>query len=90
MIDYQEDVLEFRIGAHILSFTPARVNFETFNLVGNYYGIIFIEKTGRYEIIYSKMGTRLLLNSSNGESRDLPFHSGTWHFLPDTVKVRSK
>jgi hypothetical protein len=62
-----------------------------------YYGIIFffpnegdglISKDGRYDVVhhYHMDWERLLINNKDGV-KDLPFHSGTFRFLPDEIKV---
>lgn len=50
-------------------------------------GISFDLPPLRYEIISSPLGIRLLINGAEGEMRDLPFHPGTFHFLPDFIEV---
>jgi len=62
-----------------------------------YYGIIFfiknegdglISKDARYDVVhhYHMDWERLIINSKSGWM-DLPFHAGTYRFLPDQVKV---
>lgn len=62
-----------------------------------YYGIIFIienegdgliSKHARYDIVHHyHMGwERLIINNKEGW-KDLPFHAGTFRFLPEQIKV---
>lgn len=62
-----------------------------------YYGIIFIVEDGgdglchkhsKYDIVhhYHMDWERLIINNKEGV-RDLPFHGGTYRFLPDGIKV---
>lgn len=86
-IDYTADNLQFKVGEFILSF-PTNIKFETFNHPGNYYGIDFYQEKFKFEVIDSKIGTRILINGTLGESKDLPLNKGTAHFLPDFIKVK--
>ncbi len=87
MIDYKASQLDFKVGNFILSF-PTNIKFDTFNDPKNYYGIIFHYEKYKFEVMESKIGARLLINGVMGESKDLPFHEGTAHFLPDFIKVK--
>ncbi len=62
-----------------------------------YYGIIFLMpcegdslfcKDERYDVVhhYHMEWERLIINTKDGW-KDLPFHKGTYRFLPDQVKV---
>ena len=49
--------------------------------------ITFFIKTERYEVINNfSMGYRLLINNRGGD-KDIPFHSGTFDFLPKDIEV---
>jgi hypothetical protein len=87
LMDYTIDILEFKIGNFMLSF-PNTIRFDTFNNPGDYYGIDFYYEKYKFEVLDSRIGTRLLINGSIGEAKDLPFNKGTAHFLPDFVKVK--
>ena len=86
-IDYKANHLDFKVGDFILSF-PTDIKFDTFNDPVNYYGIIFHYEKYKFEVMESKIGIRLLISGTMGESKDLPFHKGTAHFLPNFVKVK--
>lgn len=62
-----------------------------------YYGIIFLVenqgdglcyKDARYDVVhhYHMDWERLIINNKEGW-KDLPFHQGTYRFLPDSIKV---
>lgn len=62
-----------------------------------YYGIIFIRenegdgllsKDARYDVVhhYHMDWERLIINTKDGW-KDLPFHQGTYRFLPDGIEV---
>jgi len=87
MIDFKKPKLDFKIGSYIISF-PSNIKFDTFNDPDNYYGINFYQDKYRFEIIASKIGTRLLITGKMGEAKDLPFNKGTLHFLPDFVQAQ--
>lgn len=72
------------------------IKYETYNNKW-YYGIIFIFenegngylwKDARYDIVhhYHMDWERLIINNKEG-CKDLPFHQGTYRFLPDSIKV---
>jgi len=62
-----------------------------------YYGIIFtlpdkgnrtFNKDGKYDVVhhYHMDWERLIINDEQGW-KDIPFHRGTYHFLPEGIKV---
>lgn len=62
-----------------------------------YYGIIFfvenegdglLSKNAKYDVVhhYHMDWERLIINNKEGW-KDLPFHQGTYRFLPDGIKV---
>ena len=83
------------IGNKLFIFNP-EIRYETYQNEW-YYGIIFfiegegddlICKDGRYDVVhhYHMDWERLLINNKDGW-KDLPFHNGTFRFLPDQIKV---
>jgi hypothetical protein len=51
-------------------------------------GIIFHHDKFTYNIVHNKIDwDRLFINGDDGSVRDLPFHEGTWRFLPSCIKV---
>lgn len=53
-----------------------------------YYGIIFHIGEGRWDVIHNiHMGNRLLISEHPYWLKDIPFHKGTFNFLPDGIKV---
>ena len=51
-----------------------------------YYGIIFYINGGKYELIHNyALGNRILSNSKEGWSTDIPFKAATFHLLPEGV-----
>lgn len=87
LIDYKTESIKFKVGEFVLFFST-NVLFETFNDPKNFYGVVFFYDKHRFEVMESAIGTRLLISGQNGESRDLPFHLGTAHLLPDFIKVK--
>ncbi len=68
---------------------PDNIKFEIFNIPGSYSGFNICDQKYEYELIDGLMGLRLLITSvdpNTTDTRDLPFHDGTKHFLPDFVK----
>jgi hypothetical protein len=68
---------------------PDQMQFEPFEELPDYYGIIFDVKGMKHQIIHHMdLGYRILIYiTGEGMSRDIPFHKGTEHFLPEGVKV---
>jgi hypothetical protein len=75
---------------------PNHVRYETYSNEW-YYGIIFIfegegnpsfGKDARYDVVhhYHMDWERLIINDKEGW-KDIPFHEGTFRFLPDEIKV---
>ena len=73
-----------------------QIKYETYSNEW-YYGIIFlipnegdglICKEGRYDIVhhYHMDWERLIINNKEGW-KDLPFHGGTYKFLPEGIQV---
>ena len=73
-----------KIGSFKLSF-PVEINFETFEDPGNCYGVIFRTNEYRYQVLDSKLGTRIFVNGREGEVRDMPFNEGTARWLPECI-----
>lgn len=85
----------YTLGKKLFVFDP-KIKFETYQNKW-YYGIIFIipgegdgilSKDARYDVVhhYHMDWERLIINTKEGW-KDLPFHAGTYRFLPDGVKV---
>lgn len=87
-MNYTSDLLKFTIGKFTLHFSN-KIYFETFNDPDNYYGITFHINGKRYQVIESKLGTRLLINGAEGEAKDIPFNDNTVGFLPDGIDVKT-
>jgi hypothetical protein len=87
IIDYNTDSLNFKVGDFVLTF-PTNIRFETYNVPENYYGLIFFHNNYKYDIVDCKLGTRIIINGREGDSKDMPFNLGTAEFLPDCVKVK--
>jgi hypothetical protein len=88
---YQMYVLD----KHLFLFDSS-IRYETYQNE-SYYGIIFfidgegdglICKDARYDVVhhYHMDWERLIINTKEGW-KDLPFHKGTYRFLPDQIKV---
>lgn len=75
-----------RIGKYLFIF-PESLKYEIINEPGDYYGVIFYDGKYKYQVLDCKLGYRLLINGEEGEYRDLPFHNGTTHFLPDCIQI---
>lgn len=83
------------IGKNLFMF-DSDIKFETYKNEW-YYGIIFTiegagdgiyNKDARYDIVhhYHMDWERLIINDKQGW-KDLPFHEGTFRFLPEQIKV---
>lgn len=83
------------IGNNLFMF-DSNIKFETYKNEW-YYGIIFyidgqgdglMCKDARYDIVhhYHMDWERLIINDKQGW-KDIPFHEGTFHFLPEQIKV---
>jgi len=83
------------LGKHLFIFDND-IRYETYKNE-SYYGIIFfidnegdglIYKDARYDVVhhYHMEWERLIINEKSGW-KDLPFHPGTYRFLPDKIKV---
>lgn len=95
MCDSKENDIQvslFYLDKYIIIFKPC-LKHETFKNEWNY-GIIFHIDYDQYEIINGQIGFRLLINKnfnkwfSDSEWRDVPFHPGTFHLLPDGVTAK--
>jgi hypothetical protein len=78
-------MLEYKIGSFLISMPP-ELKVQAFD-EEDYRGIIFYYERYRYEVLKSRLGTRLLINGREGEMRDIPFNMKTANMLPDFVKV---
>ena len=78
-------MINFVVGEFTLTF-PQNAKYEIFNDPANYYGIIFDYCGKRYQVLECMLGTRMIINGEEGECRDMPFHLGTAHFLPDFIR----
>lgn len=81
---------------HLFIFDSRLIKYETYQCKW-YYGIIFlvenegdglISKYGRYDVVhhYHMDWERLIINNKEGWL-DLPFHKGTFRFLPKEIEV---
>lgn len=86
----------YTLGKNLFIFDSSIVKYELYKNEW-YYGIIFIlENQGngifgphaRYDVVhhYHMDWERLVINDKEGW-KDLPFHEGTFRFLPEGVKV---
>jgi len=85
----------YALGKKLIMF-ESHVRYETYQNKW-YYGIIFftdnegdglLHKDGRYDIIHHHHmdWERLIINNKQGW-KDLPFHPGTYRFLPDSIRI---
>jgi hypothetical protein len=56
----------------------------------SYHGITFYVDGNQYELIRGVMGDRLVISHKDGSWKDVPFHEGTWGFLPEEIQIRRK
>ena len=82
--------MKLSVGRFVLDFEDIRHKlFE-----GEHYrGVTFFAADGfRYEVIESRLGTRLLINHQTeyGHMRDVPFHEGTFRMLPRSIHTYRK
>lgn len=78
--------MQVRVGGYELSFND--IEHETFSCKDNN-GVTFIKDGYRYQVVDCLLGVRLIINSNTeyGFLKDMPFHKGTWEFLPAEVRV---
>lgn len=51
-------------------------------------GIIFFDDNGKYDCNHNKVDwNRLIINYKDGSCIDLPFHEGTFNFLPKGIEI---
>jgi hypothetical protein len=80
-------MVQFKLGTFVVSFDEATIEHETYD-DKCYYGIIFKDQEAKYDLIHHRIDwTRMIVNYKDGSYKDLPFHEGTFRFLPDCVKV---
>jgi len=66
---------------------PPDMKYETYKCKW-YYGIIFYVDDGKWDLIHNiYMGNRLLINEHEYWLKDIPFHKGTFRFLPEGIEV---
>ncbi len=71
----------------MVSFSPDDFTHETYD-DPSYYGIILNDNEAKYDLIHHRFDwTRMIVNYHDGSYKDLPFHEGTFRFLPEGVKV---
>lgn len=87
--------IKYALGNHIFIF-DSNLKYETYECEF-YHGIIFIienegdgvlSKDARYDVVYHPNinWERLIINNRSGV-KDVPFHEGTFHLLPEGIKV---
>lgn len=80
-------MIQFTLGNFMVSFDETVIEHETYD-IPCYYGIIFRDREAKYDLIHHRIDwTRMVVNYKDGSYKDLPFHEGTFRFLPDCVKV---
>lgn len=80
-------MIQLTIGGFMVSFDEDTISHKTYN-EESYYGVIFEDDEAKYDIIHHRFDwTRMIVNYKDGSYKDLPFHEGTFRFLPDYVKV---
>jgi hypothetical protein len=79
--------MQLRVDDLVLTFEDG-TRFETFDDPANYHGVDFFLADGKYEVLSSKLGMRLLINLADGYNKDVPFHEGTFHMLPGVQVTR--
>lgn len=80
-------MIQFKFGDFIVSFKSEDIEYETYD-DPSYYGIVFKDKEAKYDLVHHRFDwTRMVINYSDGSYKDLPFHEGTFRFLPSCVKV---
>ena len=78
--------MQLRVDDLVLTFDDS-IHYETFDVPDNYHGVDFHAPDGKYEVLSSKLGMRLLINLKDGSNKDVPFHEGTFWMLPAGIKV---
>ena len=78
---------QFKFAAFNISFDPHEIEYETYKN-DSYYGIIFKNGDAKYDLVHHYFDwTRMIISDKENACRDLPFHEGTFRFLPSCVKV---
>jgi len=81
-------MIQFIFGSFLVSFQENSIQYEMYD-DPSYYGIIFRDDNAKYDLIHHRFDwTRMIVNYKDGSYRDLPFHEGTFRFLPENVKVQ--
>ncbi len=80
-------MIQLKFGDFVVSFSPD-IKHETYENF-SYRGVIFYDENGKYDVIYHHTinWNRMIVNYPAGSYKDLPFHEGTFRFLPECVKV---
>lgn len=80
-------MIQFKFGAFIVSFNANEIEHETYKN-DSYYGIIFKDGEAKYDLVHHYFDwTRMIVNYHDGSYKDMPFHEGTFRFLPNCVKI---
>lgn len=80
-------MVQLKFGNFVVSFDETAIEHETYD-EPSYYGIIFKDSEAKYDLIHHRIDwTRMIVNYKDESYKDLPFHEGTFRFLPDCVKV---
>lgn len=68
---------------------PTNIEAETFAYEPDYYGIIFFIDKIRYELIHNRhLGSRILINGSDGSCRDIPLNNSSISILPPIIEMK--
>lgn len=80
-------MIQFKFGSFVVSFSSNEIEHETYKN-DSYYGIIFKDAKGKYDLVHHYFDwTRMIVNYPDGSYKDLPFHEGTFRFLPESIKI---
>lgn len=80
-------MIQIKFSKYVVSFNPNDIEYETYD-ESSYHGIIFKDSEARYDLIHHKFDwDRMIVNYKDGSYKDLPFHEGTFRFLPACIKI---
>jgi hypothetical protein len=76
----------YTLDKYLITFN-SNIKYETYKCKW-YYGIIFYVDDGKWDVGHNiYLGNRLLISEHQYWMKDIPFHEGTFSFLPKGIEV---
>lgn len=81
-------MIQTKYGDFVVSIAGENLDLEFYDN-DSYMGVIIRDGGTKYDIIYHHKidWNRMIINRPDGSYQDMPFHEGTFRFLPEYVKV---